>query len=461
MSESVKPGDACLALIVDDEDNIRKTLADVFEDEGWQTVTAENGKLGLQLFSKKQPDLVLLDVWMPGMDGIETLQRMRHLSPKTPIVIMSGHGTIETAVRATKLGAFDYLEKPLSLDKIFPLMEHAQQIRSQMDEKSRQSSVPEMIGNSPPISQIKRQINMVAPRNAWILITGENGTGKEVVARHIHEKSSRASKPFVAVNCAAIPEELIESELFGHAKGAFTNAIANKKGRFELAHQGTLFLDEIGDMSLRTQAKILRILQEQVFERVGSTDTIAVDVRVVAATNKDLKEQIKTGQFREDLYYRLNVVPFHLPPLRERGDDIFELAQYFLIRMASELGEKQRILSPEAQKIMREYPWPGNIRELKNLLERVCIMSDSEIVDAGFLGDLLDGSEKAGDTMSQEFLAASTLKQAKTDFERAYILGKLEENLWNITKTADAIGLERSNLHRKMKLYGIEPKAKG
>jgi two-component system nitrogen regulation response regulator NtrX len=461
MSDGTKHGESCLALIVDDEESIRKTLADVFEDEGWQSVTAENGKVGLQLFTKRQPDLVLLDVWMPGMDGIETLQKMRQLNPKAPIVIMSGHGTIETAVRATKLGAFDYLEKPLSLDKLIPLLDHARQIRAQQDEKNKQSSVPEMIGNSPLISQIKRQINMVAPRNAWILITGENGTGKEVVARHIHEKSSRSAKPFVAVNCAAIPEELIESELFGHTKGAFTNAISQKKGKFELAHQGTLFLDEIGDMSLRTQAKILRILQEQAFERVGSTETLTVDVRVVAATNKDLKEQIKSGQFREDLYYRLNVVPFHLPPLRERGDDIFDLTQYFLTKMAHELGEKQKILSPEAQKAMREYPWPGNIRELKNLLERACIMSDAEVIEADFLRDLLGSSEKTGDPLSQEFLAASTLKQAKTDFERAYILGKLEENQWNITKTADAIGLERSNLHRKMKLYGIEPKAKG
>jgi two-component system nitrogen regulation response regulator NtrX len=461
MPDPIKNGESCLALIVDDEESIRKTLADVFEDEGWQSVTAENGKVGLQLFSKRQPDLVLLDVWMPGMDGIETLQKMRHLNPKAPIVIMSGHGTIETAVRATKLGAFDYLEKPLSLDKLIPLLDHARQIRAQQDERNKQSSVPDMIGSSPLISQIKRQINMVAPRNAWILITGENGTGKEVVARHIHEKSSRAAKPFVAVNCAAIPEELIESELFGHTKGAFTNAISQKKGKFELAHQGTLFLDEICDMSLRTQAKILRILQEQAFERVGSTETLTVDVRVVAATNKDLKEQIKTGQFREDLYYRLNVVPFHLPPLRERGEDIFDLTQYFLTKMAHELGEKQKVLSPEAQKVMREYPWPGNIRELKNLLERACIMSDAEVIEADFLRDLLGSSEKTGDPLSQEFLAASTLKQAKTDFERAYILGKLEENQWNITKTADAIGLERSNLHRKMKLYGIEPKAKG
>jgi two-component system nitrogen regulation response regulator NtrX len=462
MSESnQKIAEPLLALIVDDEEKIRKTLAEVFDDEGWQTLTAENGKAGLQLFNRHQPDLVLLDVWMPGMDGIETLQKMRQFNAKIPIVIMSGHGTIETAVRATKLGAFDYLEKPLSLDKIFPLLEHAKQIRNQQEERSRQSTVPELIGNSSLILQIKRQVQMVAPRNAWILITGENGTGKEVVARNIHETSSRSQKPFVAVNCAAIPEELIESELFGHAKGAFTNAIAAKKGKFELAHQGTLFLDEIGDMSLRTQAKILRILQEQQFERVGSTETQHVDVRVIAATNKDLKEQIKLGHFREDLYYRLNVVPFHLPPLRERGDDIVELTQHFLGRMGLELGEKQKSLTPEAVKVLSEYPWPGNIRELKNLLERVCIMSDGDSIDADALRFHLGLEIKEAEASNPEFMNAATWKQAKTDFERAYILGKLEENQWNITKTADAIGLERSNLHRKMKLYGIEPKQKG
>lgn len=453
--------ESLLALIVDDEDKIRKTLADVFDDEGWQTLTAENGKLGLQLFLKRTPDLVLLDVWMPGMDGIETLQKMRQHNSKIPVVIMSGHGSIETAVKATKLGAFDYLEKPLSLEKIFPLMEHAKEIRSRQEEKSRQSSIPELIGRASNILQIKRQIQMVAPRNAWILITGENGTGKEVVARNIHETSSRSTRPFVAVNCAAIPEELIESELFGHAKGAFTNALSHKKGKFEMAHQGTLFLDEIGDMSLRTQAKILRILQEQQYERVGSTDTLHVDVRVIAATNKDLKEQIKLGFFREDLFYRLNVVPFHLPPLRDRGDDIFELAQHFLHRMAHELGEKEKHLSPEAAQVLKEYHWPGNIRELKNLLERVCIMSDASTLDAETLRLHLGVDEKSEESASLEFLAASTLKQAKTDFERAYLLSKLEEFQWNITKTAEAIGLERSNLHRKMKLYGIEPKQKG
>lgn len=458
MSDSHPNHDEFLALIIDDEEKIRKALAAVIEDEGWKVIEAADGSKGLQLFARQEPDLVLLDVWMPGIDGIDTLQKMKQLKPQIPVVIMSGHGTIETAVRATRIGAFDYLEKPLSLDKIYPLLDHAKRIRSYSEEQSHSS--PDLIGNAESILQIKRQINLVASKNAWVLITGENGTGKEVVANHIHQKSTRAKKPFVAVNCAAIPEELIESELFGHAKGAFTNAIAAKKGKFELANHGTIFLDEIGDMSLRTQAKILRILQEQQFERLGTTETQHVDVRVIAATNQDLKELIKEGRFREDLFYRLNVVPFHLPPLRERGDDVFDLAQFFLGKMAKELGEQPKQISDQALQVMRDYPWPGNIRELKNLLERICIMSDQNVVEADVLRAYLEIDDKA-DSNSNELMNASNLKQAKSDFERAYILGKLEENQWNITKTAEAIGLERSNLHKKMKLYGIEPKQKG
>ena len=458
MSESNRSSEEFLALIIDDEVKIRETLADAIEDEGWKVIAAENGSKGLELFARQEPDLVLLDVWMPGIDGIETLQKMKQLKPKVPVVIMSGHGTIETAVRATRIGAFDYLEKPLSLDKIYPLLEHAKRMREQVEDKN--SLIRDLLGNAPSILQIKRQINLVAPKNAWVLITGENGTGKEVVANHIHQKSTRANKPFVAVNCAAIPEELIESELFGHTKGAFTNAMNMKKGKFELAHHGTLFLDEIGDMSLRTQAKILRILQEQQFERLGSTETHHVDVRVVAASNQDLKELIRTGLFREDLYYRLNVVPFHLPPLRERGEDIFDLAQFFLGKMAKELAEQPKQISDQAMQVMRDYPWPGNIRELKNLLERVCIMSDQITIEAEMLRSYLEFDPKE-DVSSLAFMNAATFKQAKSDFERAYILGKLEENQWNITKTAEAIGLERSNLHKKMKIYGIEPKQKG
>ncbi|RYZ58881.1 MAG: sigma-54-dependent Fis family transcriptional regulator [Proteobacteria bacterium] len=458
MSESHRNPDEFLALIIDDEEKIRKALAAVIEDEGWTVIDAADGSKGLQLFARQEPDLVLLDVWMPGIDGIETLQKMKQLKPQIPVVIMSGHGTIETAVRATRIGAFDYLEKPLSLDKIYPLLDHAKRLRSYAEEHHQNS--PDLIGNADSMLQIKRQINLVAAKNAWVLITGENGTGKEVVANHIHQKSTRAKKPFVAVNCAAIPEDLIESELFGHAKGAFTNAIAAKKGKFELANHGTIFLDEIGDMSLRTQAKILRILQEQQFERLGASETQHVDVRVIAATNQDLKELIKEGRFREDLYYRLNVVPFHLPPLRDRGDDVFDLAQFFLGKMAKELGEQPKQISDQAMQVMRDYPWPGNIRELKNLLERICIMSDQNTVEADVLRAYLELEDKV-DSNSSELMNASNLKQAKSDFERAYILGKLEENQWNITKTAEAIGLERSNLHKKMKLYGIEPKQKG
>jgi two-component system nitrogen regulation response regulator NtrX len=458
MSDAHRNHDEYLALIIDDEEKIRQALSGVIEDEGWKVIEAADGNKGFQLFARQEPDLVLLDVWMPGLDGIETLQKMKQLKPQIPVVIMSGHGTIETAVRATRIGAFDYLEKPLSLDKIYPLLDHAKRIRSYAEDHNQSS--PDLIGNAESILQIKRQINLVSPKNAWVLITGENGTGKEVVANHIHQKSSRAKKPFVAVNCAAIPEELIESELFGHAKGAFTNAIAAKKGKFELANHGTIFLDEIGDMSLRTQAKILRILQEQQFERLGSTETQHVDVRVIAATNQDLKELIKDGRFREDLYYRLNVVPFHLPPLRERGDDVFDLAQFFLGKMAKELGEQPKLISDQALQVMRNYPWPGNIRELKNLLERICIMSAQNTIEADVLRAYLELEDKT-ESIHPEPLNASNFKQAKSDFERAYILGKLEENQWNITKTAEAIGLERSNLHKKMKLYGIEPKQKG
>lgn len=453
-----------LALIVDDEQRIRDTLADVFEDEGWQTVVAKNGQEAIVQYKRERPDLVLLDVWMPGIDGIGTLQSLKRLDQDVPVVIMSGHGTIETAVRATKLGAFDYLEKPLSLDKILPLLEHAMEIKHRKAGESQKAGALPLIGECEAIETIKRQIELVAPRNSWVLITGENGTGKEVVARNIHERSSRANQTFVAVNCAAIPEELIESELFGHTKGAFTNAIASKKGRFELAHKGTLFLDEIGDMSLKTQAKILRILQEQKFEKVGGTETIDVDVRVVAATNKDLKREIARGSFREDLYYRLNVIPFELPPLRERGDDLRTLTGHFLREMAWDLGESVKEISEEAYQILKNYNWPGNIRELKNLLERLCIMVPETRVEPHHLQGLLQLSTEASPPASHVVdvaRSAETLKQAKTDFERAFILDKLEENQWNVTKTAEAIGVERSNLHRKLKLYGIDPKQRG
>ena len=449
--------DSPVALIVDDEKRIRETLADIFLDEGWQTQVARNGKEGLSKFLRVQPDLVLLDVWMTGMDGIETLQKMKEIDPRIPVVVMSGHGTIETAVRATKLGAFDYLEKPLSLDHILPLLDHAREIKNKENREVDDKNQFQLIGSHESMGLIKHQIGLVAPRNSWVLITGENGTGKEVVARNIHKLSTRANKTFVAVNCAAIPEELIESELFGHTKGAFTNALSSKQGKFELAHGGTLFLDEIGDMSLKTQAKILRILQDQKFEKLGGVETLEVDVRVIAATNKDLKHEISAGRFREDLYYRLNVVPFHMPPLRERGNDVVELANYFLSHMTDELGEVRKVLTDGACAVLKAYLWPGNVRELRNILERVCIMvPDQEINEK----QLLDFVEIGKDTLEsiQITANASTLKQAKTDFERSFILEKLEEYQWNVTKTAEAIGVERSNLHRKIKVYEIDAK---
>jgi len=447
-----------LALIIDDEEAICEALAGVLSDEGWRAVSASSGRQGMIEYKVNPPDLVFLDVWMPGMDGIETLQMLKDMREDVPIVVMSGHGTIETAVRATKLGAFDFLEKPLSLDKILPMIEHAFEIRQRrLTPGGAGPKRKNLIGESTQVQQIVRQIKMVAPRNAWVLITGENGTGKEVVAMNIHAASSRAAKPFIAVNCAAIPESLIESELFGHVKGAFTGAVSTQRGKFELAHQGTLFLDEIGDMSLRTQAKILRVLQEQQFERLGADETLSVDVRVIAATNKDLTAEIKVGNFREDLYYRLNVVPFHLAPLRERAGDIAILADYFLSSMADELGEEKKILDEEALELIQTYPFPGNVRELRNLVERLCIMVPGPVIGVLDLPDSVLTEARRGEEERREVQAA-TLKEAKSDFERTFILDKLQENQWNVSKTAEAIGIERSNLHRKLRAYNIDPK---
>lgn len=445
------------ALVVDDEKSIREALCGVLGDEGWDVGTASNGQEAVQRFVKSRPDIVLLDVWMPVMDGIETLQRLKDLDATVPIVIMSGHSTIETAVKCTKLGAFDFLEKPLSLDKILPMLGHAKAMRRTVVEDHSKDPFP-LIGESEAIQKIRKQIDMVASRNAWVLITGENGTGKEIVARNLHAKSSRASKPFIAVNCAAIPEELIESELFGHDKGAFTNALATRKGRFELAHQGTLFLDEIGDMSLKTQAKILRILQEQSFERIGSSETIHVDVRVIAATNKNLAEEIKKSTFREDLYYRLNVVPFHIPELKDRDQDVLLLSQFFLNKIAQDMGDPQKTLSYDVQQEFLHYDWPGNVRELKNFLERLCIMVPDPEIQLRHLEDLGHALRVPRKDIGASAKDNSSLKQAKTDFERAFILGKLEEFQWNVSKTAEAIGIERSNLHRKLKAYEIDPR---
>ena len=472
-----------VALIIDDEVSICQTLAGIFSDEGWTAGYAISGHEGIQAFKKSTPDLVLLDVWMPGMDGIETLQRIKQLRDDIPVVIMSGHGTIDTAVKCTKLGAYDFLEKPLSMEKLLPMIDHAVQFRARRasgrgtDDSAGTASVfvtdssvsvrrgveTAFRGVAAATEAIRRTIATVAPRNSWVLITGENGTGKEVVARCVHTGSPRATKSFVAVNCAAIPEELIESELFGHAKGAYTGAFAEKKGKFELAHGGTLFLDEIGDMSLRTQAKILRILQEQKFERLGDNKPLEVDVRVVAATNKDLAAEMKAGRFREDLFHRLNVIPVYVPPLRERREDIPYLADFFLEQLSFELKEPRKQLTDEAFEVLMHYPWPGNVRELKNLLERLCIVVFGQEIDVVDLpGSMVRHveSEVPGALLSgtPAVVASASLRQAKSDFERQFVLERLNENQWNISKTAEAIGIERSHLHKKLKTWGVDMK---
>ena len=452
-----------LILIVDDEQSIRESLTGILQDEGFSTLTAESGEDAINILSEEKPDLVLLDIWMPGMDGMETLGKIREIYPDQLVVMMSGHGTIETAVKATKLGAYDFIEKPLSLEKLLLCIQNADKIGKLVEEnkelKAQIGKEHEMIGQSKPIKELKKQIKVAAPTSGWILITGENGTGKELVARAIHHNSKRTSKPFIEVNCAAIPEELIESELFGHEKGSFTGATTQRRGKFDQAHQGTLFLDEIGDMSLKTQAKVLRILQERKFERVGGNKTIEVDVRVIAATNKDLEAEIAEGNFREDLFYRLNVIPFHVPPLRERKADIPHLAKHFLEYFCSQESRETKALDDESLDIFKNYSWPGNVRELKNLIERLAIMTPGNTITKEQIPQTMYGKRSAnGKHQATASLSAATFRNAKEEFEKEFLIKKLEENEWNVSRTAEAIEIERSNLHRKIKSYGIELK---
>jgi len=452
-------------LVVDDEDSIRTSLAGILEDEGFRVVFANDGITALDVVRKELPDLVLLDIWMPRMDGIETLRKLKELHPPLLVIMMSGHGTIETAVRSTKMGAYDFIEKPISLDKLLVTIRNALGMQRLKDENDTLRDIAfserQMTGNSPAMTKLKEQILLVAPSNASVLIAGENGTGKEMVARSIHFHSQRKDGPFVEVNCAAIPEELIESELFGHEKGAFTGAVSQRKGRFDLADGGTLFLDEIGDMSLKTQAKVLRILQERKFERVGGTRTIEVDVRIIAATNKVLEEEIRAGKFREDLYYRLNVVPFTVPPLRERREDIPMLVEHFLELFCRREGLERKTVTPEALELLKNGSWPGNVRELKNVVERLVIMTPGRTITATHLPESVtygEAAREAGAGRLDAVLELASLREAREEFEKEFILQKLEEHNWNISKTAEAIELERSNLHRKMKLYGIDGK---
>jgi two-component system nitrogen regulation response regulator NtrX len=444
-------------LIVDDEESIRDSLAGLLADEGYATQCAADGEEGLKALRAGQvadPDLMLLDIAMPGRDGVDILEEVRRTRPDLPVVMMSGHATIETAVRATQLGAYDFIEKPLTVEKLLLTIQHAldrsRLQRENLELRARALRAHPILGDSEVITSLKQQIEIAAPTNGWVLITGENGTGKELVARQIHVQSGRAEGPFIEVNCAAIPEELIESELFGHEKGAFTGAVQQKIGKFELADRGTIFLDEIADMSLKTQAKILRILQEHKFERVGGTTTIDVDVRVIAATNKSLEKEIAEGRFREDLYYRLNVIPFHVPALRERRSDIPILARAFVDEFCRESGARAKDVAARALARLEAYPWPGNVRELRNLMERLVLMTPGRrIVEADLPEAVRAGARsEPGDP--------ATLDEARKGFERDFLLARLEEHGWNISRTAEAVGMARESLSRKIRQLGIE-----
>ena len=458
-------------LVVDDEEAIVSSLSSILEDEGYEVSVAKSGAEALKTYMADPPDLMLLDIWMPDMDGLETLRRIKELVPTAQVMVMSGHGSIETAVKAIKLGAYDYIEKPLSLENVTLRVKHAlEQYRLEEENRSLRTKVQrkfELVGQSPAMHQLRQLIETAGPTNSRVLIGGENGTGKELVARAIHLQSARADRPFVAVNCAAIPETLIESELFGHEKGSFSGATSMKRGQFEQADGGTLFLDEIGDMSLNTQAKVLRALQEQQFTRVGGTKLLKVDVRVLAASNKDLLKEIEKGTFREDLYYRLNVVPIVVPPLRERREDIPVLIRHFMKLHAEEQGLRIKEVTPEAMHVFQQYEWPGNIRELRNLIERLMIMVPGNVIDATQATTSLQvkptgAALSAPNATSQPAVsplfahAYDSLRDARNAFEKEYIGRKLREHHWNISRTAEDLKIERSHLHRKIKLLDVE-----
>ncbi|MEK7864926.1 MAG: sigma-54 dependent transcriptional regulator [Nitrospirota bacterium] len=440
-------------LIVDDEEGIRESLSGILEDEGYDILTADSGEEAVRILRETSPDLIFLDIWLTGMDGIKTLQEIKAMKTDVPVIMISGHGSIELAVKATQTGAYDFLEKPLSLERVLLVSKRAIEKRTLEREnialKENLTRKWKLVGESQKIRELREQMEMAARSNSRVLIFGESGTGKEVAARLMHEKSQRDGKPFVEVNCAAIPQELIESELFGHEKGSFTGAFEKKNGKFELADGGTLFLDEIGDMSLQTQAKVLRVIETQEFQRVGGNKNINVDVRIIAATNKDLREEVKKGSFREDLFFRLNVIPLFVPPLRERKEDIPLLVEYFLDSLATEYGKPPRKILPEALKYLQSYDWPGNVRELKNVIERLVIMTPSNIIDAKNLFIPVEHEESG-------YFQYKTLKDARDAFEKDYIAKKLEENNWNISRTAEILDVERSNLHRKIKAYEIK-----
>jgi two-component system nitrogen regulation response regulator NtrX len=450
----VKPS----VLIVDDEAGVRSALSGVLRDEGYLVEAVDSGEACLDRVARAPYDVIVLDIWLPGMDGLATLSRLRDRRVDAPVVMISGHGNIESAVRAIKLGAFDFVEKPLSLEKTVLVVGNAvRQRRLEAENRALRAHVDRhltMVGESYVMAQLREQVAMAAPTNGRVLIYGENGTGKELVARSIHSLSRRRTGPFVEVNCAAIPEELIESELFGHVKGSFTGAVSDRRGKFELADGGTLFLDEIGDMSLKTQAKVLRALQEQVVEPVGGATGVRVDVRVLAATNKDLTAEIRAARFREDLYFRLNVIPIFVPPLRDRSDDIPLLADHFMSELAREYGRRPKRFDSGAKAGLQSYQWPGNVRELRNVIERLMIMVPGDTIVAADL-TFLDGTVL---TIGEPGAGAGLpLHEARERFERDYILRALATHQGNISRTSEALGVERSNLYRKMRAFGIAP----
>jgi two-component system nitrogen regulation response regulator NtrX len=450
-------------LVVDDEPGVRSSISGVLRDEGFDVDTADSGEECLDKANGASYDVIVLDIWLPGLDGLTTLQRLRERQIDSQVVIISGHGNIESAVRAIKMGAYDFIEKPLSLEKTVLVVRNAMRqrdleaenrvLRAKVDRQQQHT----MVGESPAMNKLREHVSLAAPTNGRVLILGENGTGKELVARTIHLTSRRKSEPFVEVNCAAIPEELIESELFGHVRGAFTGAVADKPGRFEQANDGTIFLDEIADMSLKTQAKVLRVLQEQVMERVGGTQRIKVDVRVVAATNKDLPAEIRAGRFREDLYFRLNVIPIFVPALRDRQQDIPLLAEHFMALLAAEYGRRPKRLASEAAARLQQYGWPGNVRELRNVIERVIIMVAGDTItaqDLGFLGR--DGVPDVPVAQGQG--PVTPLSEARDQFEKDYILQTLAAQQGNMSRTAEVLGVERSNLYKKLRAFGVTPR---
>jgi len=448
-------------LIVDDESEIRRSLQGVLEDEGYKTLLAESAEDCLATLSRKPVDVVLLDIWLPGIDGLEALERIVAMEDPPEIIMISGHGNIETAVRATKRGAFDFLEKPLSIDRTLIVLKNAidtKHLRSENLEYKKQFQARSIIvGDSIPMKALRQQISLMAPTNGRVLIYGESGTGKELAARAIHTQSLRNDEMFVEVNCAAIPEDLIESELFGHRAGSFPGAASDKEGKFHKADRGTLFLDEVGDMSLKTQSKVLRTLDEGRFAPVGEDEAITVDARVIAATNKDLEDEISRGNFREDLFYRLNVIPFYVPPLRERKEDIRLLAKHFLREFSQTYNRRSKEMTDDALDALMRYTWPGNVRELRNLIERMVIMNPTLAkLERKHLPSLIyrDGGRRN----LGEF---SSLHEARASYERDYILKKLDENQGNVARTAEVLGLERSHMYRKMKTLGIAVKESG